>query len=117
MTDQLAYKILRADEYAVLESQGAFTGSPVDIQDGYIHLSMAGQLQGTLDKHYTGGDDLNLVEVELAACTDAVKFETSRGGAQFPHLYGTLYKAATRRIWPLKAGSDGRYNLPDNLEV
>lgn len=116
MTDPLAYKILRETEFAALESQGRFTGSPVDIQDGFIHLSLAGQLQGTLDKHYKDGAALSLVEVDLAACKDEVKFEVSRGGAKFPHLYGTLYMSAARRIWPLAAGANGRYTLPDDLE-
>lgn len=117
MKDVFAYKILHNPDYALLDKQGAFLGSHVDIQDGYIHLSLAGQLQGTLDKHYTDSRDLTLVEVELAACSDVVKFERSRGGADFPHLYGTLYKTATRRIWPLHAGIDGRYKLPADLEI
>jgi len=100
MKHHLAYKILRAAEFATLSEQGQFIGSLVDIQDGFIHLSLAGQLQGTLDKHYTEGDDLHLIEVELSACRDIVKFEVSRGGAEFPHLYGTLY-----------------YSLPNDLEA
>ncbi len=116
MNQTYAYKILRACEFAAFDKDGQFTGSPVDIQDGYIHLSLAGQLQGTLDKHYTDGDMLSLVEVELAACGDDVKFEVSRGGARFPHLYNTLYKSAIRRIWPLKAGANGQYKVPLELE-
>lgn len=117
MENIFAYKILHNADYARLVKQGAYSGSQIDIQDGYIHLSLASQLQGTLDKHYTDGADLTLVEVQLAACDDMVKFERSRGGADFPHLYGTLYKTATRRIWPLSAGIDGRYKLPADLEI
>jgi len=117
MKHVFAYKVLHEEDYAVLDEQGQFSGSAVDIADGFIHLSLAGQLQATLDKHYIDGSDLKLVEVELAACADGLKFERSRGGADFPHLYGILYKRAARRIWPLTAGANGRYKLPPNLEI
>jgi len=115
MTDTFAYKILREAEATLFDKKGLFTGSPVDVQDGFIHLSLAGQIQGTLDKHYTDGSELRLIEVELAACTGEVKFEVSRDGAKFPHLFGILYKDATRRVWPLRADTSGRYALPSDL--
>ncbi|MEP1231694.1 MAG: DUF952 domain-containing protein [Litorimonas sp.] len=116
MSDSYAYKILRKLEYTTLKGQGVFTGSPVDAQDGFIHLSLAGQLQETLDKHYVDSADLTLVEVDLKACAGEVKFEVSRGGAKFPHLYGALEITAMRRIWPLAADENGRYQLPSEIQ-
>jgi len=117
MSDKYAYKILRNPEYAAFKAQGHFSGSTVDIQDGFIHLSLASQLQGTLDKHYTDGVDLTLAEVELELCAGDIKFEVSRGGAAFPHLYAPLQKSALKRIWPLTADATGRYELPADLEM
>lgn len=112
---KFAYKILRSREYEAFSQYGVFTGSRVDAQDGFIHLSFAGQLQGTLDKHYSNAGVLSLIEVDLAACKDEVKFETSRGGAQFPHLYGTLDKKACPKVWTLTPKSCGGYDLPEDI--
>jgi uncharacterized protein (DUF952 family) len=85
-----AFKILTADQWAQFVSDGVFHGAPVDLADGYIHLSAADQLQGTLDKHFAGQVGLVIAEVNLAALGDAIKWEVSRGGALFPHVYGVL---------------------------
>jgi uncharacterized protein (DUF952 family) len=89
-----AFKILTAGQWATFQSDGVFLGAPVDLADGYIHLSAADQVQGTLDKHFAGQDGLMLAEVDLAALGDAVRWEVSRGGALFPHIYGPLPMAA-----------------------
>jgi uncharacterized protein (DUF952 family) len=89
-----AFKILTADQWAAFQSAGIFAGAPVDLADGYIHLSAADQVQGTLDKHFAGQGGLVLAEVDLAALGDAVRWEVSRGGALFPHIYGPLPMAA-----------------------
>jgi uncharacterized protein (DUF952 family) len=89
-----AYKILTADQWAQFQSDGLFDGAPVEVADGYIHLSAADQLQGTLDKHFAGQRDLVIAEIDLAALGDTVKWEVSRGDALFPHVYGTLPIAA-----------------------
>ena len=89
-----AYKILTADQWAQFRSSGMFHGAPVDLTDGYIHLSAADQLQGTLDKHFVGQNGLVIAEVNLAALGETVKWEVSRGGALFPHIYGPLPMAA-----------------------
>lgn len=89
-----AFKILTAGQWAAFQSAGIFAGAPVDLADGYIHLSAADQVQGTLDKHFAGQDGLVLAEVDLAALGDAVRWEVSRGGALFPHIYGPLPMAA-----------------------
>ncbi|MFC4291590.1 DUF952 domain-containing protein [Sphingorhabdus arenilitoris] len=82
-----AYKILTADQWAAFERDGVFAGAPVDHADGYIHLSAADQLQGTLDKHFAGQTGLVIAEVDLGMLGDDVRWEVSRGGALFPHLY------------------------------
>jgi uncharacterized protein (DUF952 family) len=93
MTD-VAYKILTADQWAQFEAQGAFTGAPVDLADGYIHMSTAEQLDETLAKHFAGQSDLVIAAIDLTVLGDALKWEISRGGALFPHHYGALPKAA-----------------------
>lgn len=89
-----AFKILTADQWAQFSRDGEFHGAPVDLADGYIHLSAAEQLQGTLDKHFAGQSDLVIAEVDLSGFGEALKWEVSRGGALFPHLYAPLPLAA-----------------------
>lgn len=112
--DQI-YKIFRQAEWAALQAQGTFTGSPDDLRDGFIHLSTQTQLQGTLDKHYTQGDVLILAEIPAAELSDSLKYEVSRGGAEFPHLYGTLLKENVSRHWTLSPDPDGRYAMSEYL--
>jgi beta-hydroxylase len=95
-----AFKIFTADQWAQFVSDGVFHGAPVDLADGYIHLSTADQLQGTLDKHFAGQTGLVIAEIDLAVLGDAVRWEVSRGGALFPHLYGALPMAAVLKIQP-----------------
>ena len=94
MQPTTAFKIFTAEQWAEFQAEGIFLGAPVDLADGYIHLSAADQLQGTLDKHFAGQDGLVIAEVDLAALGDTVKWEVSRGGALFPHIYGRLPMAA-----------------------
>ena len=75
----VAYKILTAPQMAELLEQAVFAGAPVDLADGYIHLSTAEQLSGTLDKHFAGQDGLHLAAVDLPALGDALRWEPSRG--------------------------------------
>jgi uncharacterized protein (DUF952 family) len=96
----VAYKILTADEWAQFQTEGVFTGAPVDLADGYIHMSTADQLDETLAKHFAGQIDLVIATIDLTHLVDALKWEISRGGALFPHYYGALPMAAvieTRR--------------------
>ena len=86
----VAYKVLTADQMRALEHEGSFAGAPIDLADGYIHLSAADQLQGTLEKHFAGQTGLVIAEVDLSVLGDLVKWEESRGGALFPHIYGAL---------------------------
>lgn len=87
---ETAYKILTADQWTDFQRDGVFTGAPVDLADGYIHMSTAEQLQETLDKHFAGHSGLVIAKVALSSLGDAVKWEISRGGALFPHIYADL---------------------------
>ena len=89
-----AYKILTSDQWAQFQADGVFHGAPVDLTDGYIHMSAADQVAGTLDKHFAGQTALVIAEVDLAVLGDSIRWEVSRGGALFPHIYGPLPMAA-----------------------
>lgn len=93
---ELVYKILRPAEHEVLERYGRFTGSPDDERDGFVHLSTREQLAGTLAKHFAGDDEVTILALEVAAMGDALRWEPSRGGALFPHLYGAILASMVR---------------------
>jgi uncharacterized protein (DUF952 family) len=107
------YKICPRSLWAEAETAGSFEGAPVDLADGFIHFSTAPQAPETAAKHFAGQDDLLLVEVETAALGEALRWEISRGGALFPHLYGALPLSAVRRVEPLPLGADGRHEFPE----
>lgn len=109
MRDRIIYKILRQGEWAELQKKGRFDGSKDDIRDGFIHMSTAGQLQGTLDKHYKDKEELILAAVRLEDVAEIVKWEVSRGGAEFPHIYGALPLSAVKAHWLLSPDPEGRY--------
>jgi uncharacterized protein (DUF952 family) len=92
---------------AELLEQGSFAGAPVDLADGYIHLSTQDQVAGTLAKWFTGQEDLHLVAVDLATLGDVVKWEEARGGALFPHIYGPLPLSAVLVHAPLQWAAPG----------
>lgn len=89
-----AFKILTAPQWAALQRDGHFAGAPVDLADGYIHMSTAEQLEETLAKHFAGQRGLVIAEIALGGFGDALRWEVSRGGALFPHLYAPLPLAA-----------------------
>ena len=101
------YKILRPAEWAALQSAGVTPGAPVDVADGFVHFSTAAQVAETAGKHFAGEDGLMLLAVEDAALGDALRWEPSRGGALFPHLYRELRLSDVvwARPMPLDGGS------------
>lgn len=101
------YKICDTALWREAERAGVFAGAPVDRADGYIHFSTAGQVAETAARHFAGQADLVLVAVDAAALGLALRHEPSRGGALFPHLYGTLPLSAVRWVKPLPLGADG----------
>ena len=112
MPDLFAYKILTRDQYAQLRADGVFHGAPVDVQDGYVHLSTQAQVVETAAKHFAGQDDLVLAMVDLAGFGDALKWEESRGGQLFPHLYAPLPLSAVAKHVTLRLDSAGRHQFP-----
>lgn len=112
MPDKIAYKVLLPEQFATLEADGVFTGASVDLADGYIHMSTAGQLAETIAKHFAGHDDLRIVAVDLEALGGELKWEESRGGALFPHLYAPLSLGAVIAYGPLEFDEDGSIRYP-----
>lgn len=112
MNETTAYKVLIAEEMAALERDGRFDGSEADQTDGYIHLSTAAQLDGTVDKHFAGRDDLHVAAVDLGALDEELRWEPSRSGDLFPHLYGPLLLDTVVAYGPLERGDDGQVKLP-----
>ena len=110
--DTIAYKILTKQQMDVLEHQGEFAGAPIDLADGYVHLSTAAQAAETLDKHFAGQSDLWIAAVDLEAMGDAVKWEESRGGALFPHLYAPMSLSTVIAYGPVDYEPDGSLKLP-----
>lgn len=108
-----AYKVLTAEQMATLEREESFAGAPIDLADGYIHLSTAAQLTETVDKHFAGQRDLHVAAVDLGSFGAGLKWEESRGGQLFPHLYGgPLLLETVIAYGPLERDADGRVKLP-----
>jgi uncharacterized protein (DUF952 family) len=109
------YKIVPRSLWETAEALARFEGAPVDLKDGFMHFSTATQVRETAAKHFAGQTDLVLVAVAAAPLGDALKWEVSRGGALFPHLYAPLATAAALWVKPLPLGSDGAHVFPDPL--
>jgi uncharacterized protein (DUF952 family) len=109
----LIFKICPQTLWRDAETKRVFEGAPVDRQDGYIHFSTQDQMRETAAKHFAGQNDLVLVAVDDGALGDALRYEPSRGGDLFPHLYGHLPISAVSWVRPLPLGPDGRHAFPD----
>jgi uncharacterized protein (DUF952 family) len=110
------FKILSADEWTEAKQSGTFTGSRDDRRDGFIHLSTAVQVAGTAARHFAGQHGLVLVAFDAARLGPALKWEPSRGGALFPHLYAPLPIDAVLWTRDMKLGPDGIPTVPGDLE-
>ncbi|TGS13965.1 DUF952 domain-containing protein [Mesorhizobium sp. M2E.F.Ca.ET.209.01.1.1] len=104
---QIIYKIAPEALWREAEKNGRFTGAPIDLADGFIHFSTAAQVRETAAKHFAGQRGLLLVAVDAAKLGDALKYEVSRGGALFPHLYAPLALDAVLWAKPLPLGAGG----------
>ena len=98
---EIIYKICPRQAWDEAVRVGAYHGSADDRRDGFIHFSREAQVAGTLEKHFAGQRDLVLVSVDAAALGDALRFEPSRGGALFPHLYGSLATELALSVTPI----------------
>jgi uncharacterized protein (DUF952 family) len=109
------YRLLDASVWNAAQRSGSFAGTEHDVRDGFIHFSTAGQVAETAARHYAGRQDLVLLQVSAEKLGPALRWEPSRGGALFPHLYGDLPVAAVERVDPLPLMADGRHQFPRDL--
>jgi uncharacterized protein (DUF952 family) len=110
--DQLIYKITPRKAWEAAEAKGQFEGAAIDLQDGYIHFSSADQVAETAAKHFAGQGDLLLVAIDSASLGDALKWEVSRGGALFPHLYANLSMDTIVWARPMPLSPTGAHDIP-----
>jgi uncharacterized protein (DUF952 family) len=110
---RIIFKICERALWEEGERSGAFAGAGIDARDGFIHLSSAAQVRDTAARHFAGAADLMLIAVDADALAGALKWETSRGGDLFPHLYGALPLTAVIWAKPLPMGANGRHVFPE----
>jgi uncharacterized protein (DUF952 family) len=107
------YKICPTQLWRDAQGAGQFRGAPLDLADGFIHFSSARQVAETAAKHFPGATGQVLVAVDGAVLGEVLKWEPSRGGELFPHLYGALPTDAVKWVKPLPLGADGRHVFPE----
>lgn len=109
------YKIATKQQWAEAQKIGSFNGAPIDLADGYIHFSTAAQTRETATKHFAGQTDLLLLSVDEEKLGTDLKYEVSRGGQLFPHLYAKLPLEAVSKIAEMPLDDDGNRIFPDDL--
>lgn len=107
----IIFKIATRAQWQAAEASGAFEGAPIDLADGYIHFSTGGQVAETLAKHFAGQRDLLLLSVESDSLGDALRWEVSRGGQLFPHLYAALSLHLVTAVREIEVDEDGNHVL------
>ncbi len=112
----IIYKIVSADLWQAAEKAGTFAGAGIDLTDGYIHFSTGAQAKRTAELYFHGQPNLLLVAVDGESLSEALKYEPSRGGDLFPHLYGTLPLTSVLWVKPLPLDADGNHIFPEMLE-
>jgi uncharacterized protein (DUF952 family) len=108
----IIYKICPAALWRDAQAEGVFCGAAIDLSDGYIHFSTAEQVAETAARHFADQHDLLLIAVDGDMLGDALRYEPSRGGALFPHLYASLPLDAVLWMKPLPLSPDGKHILP-----
>ena len=108
----MIYHVCKAADWEAAKATGAYTGSADDTRDGFIHFSARAQLRESVAKHRAGQPGLVLLVVDPAPLSDSLKWEPSRGGALFPHLYGPLPISAVIAVHGLPLGADGVHVFP-----
>ena len=109
------YKIATNEQWAIAKSKGIFKGAPIDLMDGYIHFSTAGQVKETATKHFHGQKNLKLIKVAISSLGVDLKWESSRGGALFPHLYTELKTKDIFSVIDLIEDEMGGHIFPEDL--
>ncbi len=107
------YKILSAAEWRQAETRGRFEGSAVDLKDGFIHLSATHQVRETAARHFAGQADLLLVSFAESGLSN-LKWEPSRGGDLFPHVYGAIPTGLAASVTPLPL-ENGLHRFPEDV--
>ncbi len=110
---RIIYKICPQLLWREAEKAGFFVGAPIDIQDGYLHFSTAEQVRETAARHFAGQRDLLLIAIDADSLGHALRYEPSRGGDLFPHLYAHLPLSAVLWVKPLPLDNDGQHVFPD----
>ena len=113
----LVYKILRISEWAAAKKAAAFRGSPDDLRDGFIHLSTADQLRATVEKHFSNESPLMLLVIATEPLGERLRWEVSRGGQKFPHLYAALPLGLAQSCGELRRGADGKIIFPIDIPL
>jgi uncharacterized protein (DUF952 family) len=108
------HKLLTQSAWDEAVAAGTFLGASIDLADGYIHLSTDTQTRETARRYFTQGDDIVLVTFDDSTLT-GLKYEPSRGGDLFPHVYGAIATASALRVLPLARGADGLLMFPDDI--
>jgi len=111
----MVYKILRPSEWKEMEDSGVFLGSGDDKRDGFIHFSSAPQVYTTCSEHFGQEDPVWLVAVDAGRLGPMLKWEVSRGGERFPHLYGPLLRSSVESVTEIRRGADGRPMFPAEI--
>jgi uncharacterized protein (DUF952 family) len=114
---EFIYRLLDEGAWRAAERAGAFQGTEHDLRDGFIHFSTAAQVEETAARHYAGRVGLVLLTVRASALGEALRWEPSRGGALFPHLYAPLPTSAVERVDALSLAADGRHSFPRAVTV
>ena len=111
----LVYKILRPSEWEGANKTGVLAGSPDDLRDGFIHFSTAEQLRATAEKHFAGETPLILLAVDAATLGETLRWEVSRGGQKFPHLYAKLPLSLVKSCREIHRDADGKCIVPSDI--
>jgi uncharacterized protein (DUF952 family) len=113
--EKFIYKLLRCEEWENAKAAGVFAGSPDDLRDGYLHFSAAHQVRTTFDKYFSGGHNPVLAAVDPAILGAALKWEVSRGGDRFPHLYAALKLSDVHAVFEIGKDASGQPIFPPEI--
>lgn len=111
------FKVASSAEWEAARAAGTWAGAAVDLADGFIHFSSASQVRETVTRHFAGQRDLLLIRFKAADFGESLKWEPSRGGDLFPHLYAPLDPALAEGVWALPLGEDGTHLFPEELTI
>lgn len=109
----IVYKICDQQLWSVAESEAVFAGAEIDLADGFIHFSTADQVASTLEKHFSGRNDLLLIAIDAGMLGDKIVYEAARGNMLFPHLYQPLEMRYVLWVKPLPLSENDKHQIPD----